>query len=90
MERPIQSIRYTTKFEKRYRLLSLPMKKVAESREVLFRQDAFHPLLHTHKLHGDLAGCWAFSVGYDLRIVFRFVGEADAIFLSIGTHDSVY
>jgi mRNA-degrading endonuclease YafQ of YafQ-DinJ toxin-antitoxin module len=35
--------------------------------------DAFHPVLKTHKLKGDLAGSWACSAGYDLRIIFEFV-----------------
>ena len=55
--------------------------------------DAFHPTLKTHKLKGNLAGSWACSVEYDLRIVFEFVEheEAEAILLeTIGTHDEVY
>lgn len=55
--------------------------------------DAFHPLLKTHKLKGDLSGSWACRVAYDLRIVFQFVQHdgAEAILLqSIGTHDDVY
>jgi mRNA-degrading endonuclease YafQ of YafQ-DinJ toxin-antitoxin module len=59
----------------------------------LLSEDAFDPRLRTHKLKGDLAGCWASSAGYDLRIVFEFVphGEGEAILLlSIGTHDEVY
>ena len=31
-----------------------------------------HPSLRTHKLRGSLAGCWACSAGYDLRIVFEY------------------
>jgi mRNA-degrading endonuclease YafQ of YafQ-DinJ toxin-antitoxin module len=34
--------------------------------------DAAHPSLRTHKLRGPLAGCWACSVGYDLRVVFEY------------------
>ena len=55
--------------------------------------DAFHPLLKTHKLKGNLAGSWACSVAYDLRIVFEFVqhdGAESVLLLSIGTHDEVY
>jgi mRNA-degrading endonuclease YafQ of YafQ-DinJ toxin-antitoxin module len=59
----------------------------------LLVEDAFDPRLRTHKLKGDLAGCWAASAGYNLRIVFEFVpqdnGEA-ILLLSIGTHDEVY
>jgi len=56
-------------------------------------EDAFHPVLKTHKLKGELAGSWACSAGYDLRIVFEFVKheKAEAILLqTVGTHDEVY
>lgn len=59
----------------------------------LLAADATHPRLKTHKLKGPLAGCWACSVGYDLRILFQFVPHqgAEAILLAaIGTHDEVY
>jgi mRNA interferase YafQ len=55
--------------------------------------DAFHPVLKTHKLKGELAGSWACSAGHDLRIVFKFVQHdgAEAILLqTVGTHDEVY
>jgi len=60
------------------------------------QKDPFAPQLAAHKLKGPLAGTWACSAGYDLRIVFDFVrnperGEEDDIFLiEIGTHDEVY
>lgn len=56
-------------------------------------EDAFDPSLKTHKLTGELAGSWACSAGYDLRIVFEFVQHqgAEAILLqTVGTHDEVY
>ena len=56
-------------------------------------EDAFAPALKTHKLKGELAGLWACSAGYDLRIVFEFVQRegAEAILVqSVGTHDEVY
>lgn len=55
--------------------------------------EPFNPKLRTHKLKGDLQDSWACSVGYDLRIVFKFVEseEKPAILLeSVGTHDEVY
>jgi len=55
--------------------------------------DATHPSLRSHKLRGPLAGCWACSAGYDLRIVFEYTkdqgGEA-VLLLALGTHDEVY
>jgi mRNA-degrading endonuclease YafQ of YafQ-DinJ toxin-antitoxin module len=44
-------------------------------------------------LKGNLAGSWACSAGYDLRIIFSFVEQrgAEAILLeTLGTHDEVY
>lgn len=55
--------------------------------------DAFQAALKTHKLKGELAGSWACSAGYDLRLVFEFVQHegAEAILLqNVGTHDEVY
>ena len=61
----------------------------------LLQADPFASQLTTHKLTGTLAGTWACSAGYDLRILFEFVpnphGGEDALFLlEIGTHDEVY
>ncbi len=59
----------------------------------LLANDAFDPRLQTHKLSGELAGSWACSAAYDLRIIFSFVEyeKAEAILLeTIGTHDEVY
>lgn len=90
MMRPIRIIYYTTHFQRRYRLLSPGQKLWAEKKEALFRADAFDPRLKTHKLKGQLEGRWAFSISSDLRVVFRFVEDAEALFLDIGPHDSVY
>jgi mRNA-degrading endonuclease YafQ of YafQ-DinJ toxin-antitoxin module len=56
-------------------------------------EDAFDPTLKTHKLKGELAGSWACSASYNLRIVFEFVQHegAEAVLLqAVGTHDEVY
>jgi addiction module RelE/StbE family toxin len=75
------------------------MKKHPEAAPILqatlesLAEDAFHPALKTHKLKGDLAGSWACSAGYDLRIIFELVQHegAEAILLqTVGTHDEVY
>lgn len=59
----------------------------------ILAEDAFDPRLKTHKLKGALAGSWACSVGYDVRIIFDFVEHegAEAILLiPIKTHGNVY
>jgi mRNA-degrading endonuclease YafQ of YafQ-DinJ toxin-antitoxin module len=56
-------------------------------------EDAFQPRLKTHKLHGDLEGSWACSLGRDRRIVFEFVrheGRETVLLQSLGRHDEVY
>jgi addiction module RelE/StbE family toxin len=64
-----------------------------EAALVLLQADAFDPKLRTHKLKGSLAGLWACSAGYDLRIIFEFTqhdGREAIALLGLGTHDEVY
>ena len=59
----------------------------------LLEEDPFHPRLKTHKLRGEFEGLRACALGYDLRIIFRFVeheGEQAILLEAIGTHDEVY
>jgi mRNA interferase YafQ len=70
--------------------------ETAESLEATLEQlsaNAANPSLRTHKLRGSLAGCWACSAGYDLRIVFEYTqhdGQEVILLLTLGTHDEVY
>ncbi len=60
---------------------------------VMLQDDALDPRLGSHKLKGDLAGLWACSAGYDLRIVFEIAKRNDEeviLLVSVGTHDEVY
>jgi len=61
----------------------------------LLQENLFAPQLATHKLKGKLAGTWACSAGFDLRILFELVpnperAEEDLFLIEIGTHDEVY
>lgn len=56
----------------------------------LFIKDPFHPLLKTHKLGGPLKGNYAFSLSYDLRVVFKFLSQEEVFLETIGTHEEVY
>lgn len=60
---------------------------------MMMQDDAFDPKLGSHKLKGDLAGLWACSAGYDLRIAFEIAKHRDEeviLLVSVGTHDEVY
>ncbi len=80
---------YTTKFAREYKKLPQKIKIQAEERERLFRQNPFHSLLDTHKLHGRLKTFWSFSIDYKYRIVFEIGNNKTIYFHSIGDH-SVY
>ena len=55
-----------------------------------FAIDPRDPLLRTHKLKGDLAAYWAFSLDDDLRVLFRWEGDEAFFLVNIGSHDEVY
>jgi len=63
------------------------VKDAAEKKESLFKADAFHPSLETHKLHGKDRDIWAFSINKKYRIKFVFLNEGAVLFVDIGTHD---
>jgi addiction module RelE/StbE family toxin len=68
--------------------------EIGETLELLAR-DPFSANLESHKLRGKLAGTWACTVGYDLRILFELHpspegGPDDVLLIDIGTHDEVY
>ena len=54
----------------------------------MFQTDPSDPRLHTHKLGGPLEGCWAFSFGYDARVVFGWDSDT-AVLLNVGSHNEV-
>jgi mRNA-degrading endonuclease YafQ of YafQ-DinJ toxin-antitoxin module len=51
--------------------------------------DPGDPPLRSHKLKGDLRDYWSFTVDNDLRVLFRWDGDA-AFLVNIGSHDEVY
>lgn len=82
-------IYYSSKFAREYKRLSLSIKKVAENREKIFREDPFDTRLNTHKLKGKLKFFWSFSVNNQYRIIFEFADRDIIWFHSVGDH-SIY
>lgn len=54
-----------------------------------FAKDPRDPTLRIHRLKGELAAYWAFSVEEDLRVLFRWEGDS-AFLVNLGSHDEVY
>jgi mRNA interferase YafQ len=79
----------SSRFLRRAKKLKEPQASMLRAALRRFAADPRDPLLRTHKLKGELADYWAFSVDGDLRVMFRWDG-ATAFLVNLGTHDEVY
>jgi addiction module RelE/StbE family toxin len=82
-------IKRACRLVKRNRSLGQELRRVLQ----LLEDEPLHANLRTHKLKARLAGSWACSAGYNLRIVFKFVDYQGAKAIlpeTIGTHEEVY
>lgn len=82
-------ILYSPQFAREYQKLPAKIKEKAESKERIFRKDAFDQRLKTHKLKGKLSDFWAFSIDLRYRIIFKFQKSNKVRFYTVGDH-SVY
>ena len=78
-------IYYHPHFFKSYKLLDKDIKRKAELKEKIFRENIFSSSLKVHKLKGKLKNQWSFSIDNQYRLLFEF-DDNDVIFLDIGTH----
>ena len=85
----IKTIRYNKEFLERFSKLPAEIKNRSLKAEFLLKDNAFHPSLRLHKLHGKLAGLWSVSIDRKYRIIFEPVGDGVILFISIGKH-SIY
>lgn len=79
----------SSRFLRRAKKLRDPQASMLRAALRRFAVDPQDPLLRTHKLKGELADYWAFSVDEDLRVLFRWVGD-EAFLVNLGSHDEVY
>jgi mRNA-degrading endonuclease YafQ of YafQ-DinJ toxin-antitoxin module len=82
-------VRASSRFVRRAKKLREPQASMLRAALRRFAADPQDPLLRTHKLKGELAAYWAFSVDADLRVLFRWDGDV-AFLVNLGTHDEVY
>jgi len=78
-------IYYHPQFKNSYKNLATEVKRKAENKEIIFKNNPYDSRLKTHKLHGKLKKLWSFSIDKSYRIIFEFVGK-DIILLDVGTH----
>ena len=79
----------SSRFLRRAKKLREPQSTMLRAALRRFAADPGDPLLRVHKLKGELADYWAFSVDADLRVLFRWEGDA-AFLVNLGSHDEVY
>lgn len=87
MERKIRKVSYEKIFLKHLTKLPKNIVEKAKDKEQIFKEDAFHPILRTHKLHGKDKELWVFWIDYNYRIKFIFLSDNEVLFLDIGTHN---
>lgn len=77
------------KFLKELQKLSKQKQRQFTQRIDLFLEDAAHPMLNIHALHGRLAGLKSMNVSGDLRAIFEEKSDT-VIFYKIGTHHQLF
>ena len=80
---------YSPGFISQFERLNVRTRNHALKKIDLFIEDQRHPSLRVHKLNGQLAGLFAFSIDYTMRVIFSNVEKGTVRFLRIGDH-SVY
>ncbi len=74
-------VEYSSHFIRKYKKLDPQFKREVKVRIEEFRDEAHHKKLEVHKLKGDKAGYWAFSVNYSDRVAFEFSKDMKTAYL---------
>ena len=77
-------------FKKRYKKISLKIRRQFDERLLLFEKEPFHPMLNNHPLGGDREGQWSINVTGDWRAAYIFEDRNTIVFIDIDTHSNLY
>ncbi|OGF76058.1 hypothetical protein A3H65_01820 [Candidatus Giovannonibacteria bacterium RIFCSPLOWO2_02_FULL_45_14] len=80
----------TETFVKSYKKLPEAVRRKADSKVRIFKNNPFHPSLRTKKLEPHHEEVWSFWIDRDHRIKFRFADSTQAHFLFIGNRKDIY
>lgn len=80
----------TETFKNLYRALPLFVRRKADKKTEIFRQNPFHPSLRTKKLEPHHEEIWSFWVDKNYRIKFRFLDARNVHLLFIGDRKNIY
>jgi addiction module RelE/StbE family toxin len=81
---------YSDKFLKALAKLPKKIQVKLDSLVDLLAQDAFHPLLHSKQLGGNLIGAYSFRVTRDWRAIFIFDGKDVIKLINVGNRKDIY
>ena len=78
-------------FRKSLERLTPKMRDKVRAAIYKFRSNPFDPTLRNHPLKGSMVGRRAFSVGGDMRIIFKeYENYTMVLMLDVGSHNQVY
>ena len=83
----ITNVHITSDFTKAFNNLPKNIQKLAERKDISFRNNSYQTSLRTHALRGDLSGYYSYSVNFHYRVLFKFLDHHTAIYYDIGTHE---
>jgi len=83
----VAKIHITSDFKKSYNRLPANIQLLADKKNDWFIENPQDPRLKTHNLKGELVGFWAYSINYHYRIMFKFMGNNEVLYIDIGTHE---
>jgi addiction module RelE/StbE family toxin len=83
-------VRFHKNFEKQYRKLNEKEQNKLKERIKIFLDNPFDFRLNNHALRGKYLDYRSINIAGDLRAIYKFVNENDAIFVAIGTHGELY
>ena len=83
----IKQIHFSPRFFKSFNNLPKTIQELAKRKDKIFKKNPFDPILHTHKLKGELSGAWSYSVNYEYRVLFRFIKSNEVLYYDIDTHE---
>ena len=85
------NIDFSKSFDRQFQsLLSARQRQQALEAIELYIDKPFHKDLRNHALYGEWKGYRSISVGGDLRLHFKVIGENRVLFEAVGSHDQLY
>lgn len=83
------TVSFHKNFKKLYKKLSPRTQTKFKNRLQLFLDDEYDPTLNNHALKGRYTGYRSINVTGDIRAIFKRI-EENALFVTIGSHSSLY